>query len=85
MKPVQIAQSSYFVHSRGCVTYKSGHFKLHFVCCFRMCSSLALVATKPVFGVSNKASFKPVSSATETSWKIEISLVASLDMIILDK
>ena len=28
---------------------------------------LGLVATKPVFGVSDKASFKPVSSATETS------------------
>ena len=25
------------------------------------------VATKPVFGVSDKASFKPISSATETS------------------
>ena len=44
-----------------------------------------LVSTKPVFGVSNKASFKPVSSATETSYKIEISLVASLDMIISKK
>ena len=33
--------------------------------------------TKPVFGVSNKVSFKPVSSGTETSWKIEISVVAS--------
>ena len=28
---------------------------------------LGLVVTKPVFGVSDKASFKPVSSATETS------------------
>ena len=28
---------------------------------------LGLVATKPVFGVSDKASFKPVSSATGTS------------------
>ena len=26
---------------------------------------------KPVFGVSDKARLKPVSSATETSWKIE--------------
>ena len=32
---------------------------------------------KSVIGVSNKASFKPVSSATETSQKIEISPVAS--------
>ena len=28
---------------------------------------VGLVATKPVFGVSDKASFKPVSSATVTS------------------
>ena len=31
---------------------------------------------KPVFGVSDKARFKPVSSATETSKKIDISSVA---------
>ena len=30
-------------------------------------SYMGRVARKPVFGVSNKASFKPVSSATETS------------------
>ena len=36
---------------------------------------LGLVVRKPVFGVSDKASFKQVSSATETSWKIEISPV----------
>ena len=28
---------------------------------------MGLVARKPVFGFSDKASFKPVSSATETS------------------
>ena len=28
---------------------------------------IGLVVRKPVFGVSDKASFKPVSSATETS------------------
>ena len=33
---------------------------------------MGLVARKPAFGVSHKASFKPVSSATETSLKIEI-------------
>ena len=33
----------------------------------------SLDATKPVFGFSDKTSFKPVSSATETSYKIEIS------------
>ena len=43
---------------------------------------LGLVATKRVFGVSDKATQKSVSSATGTSQKIEISLVASLDMII---
>ena len=43
---------------------------------------MGLVARKPVFGVSSKASFKPVSSATETSKKIEISPVSSLDMIL---
>ena len=40
--------------------------------------NIGLVARKSVFGVSPKASFKPVSSATEISWKIEISTVASL-------
>ena len=30
-------------------------------------AKMGLDATKPVFGVSDKASFKPVSSATETS------------------
>ena len=37
--------------------------------------------TKPVFGVSDKVRFKPACSATEISYKIEISVVASLDMI----
>ena len=41
--------------------------------------------TKPVFGVSDKARFKAVSSATETSLKNEILLVASLDMILYKK
>ena len=45
---------------------------------------MGLVARKPVFGVSDKASFKPVSSDTETSLKTEISLIVSLDMILLD-
>ena len=33
-------------------------------------NKMGLVATKPVFGVSDKASFKPVSSATETQCSI---------------
>ena len=43
---------------------------------------LGLVARKTFFGVSVKARLKPVSQATETSWKTDISLVASLDMIL---
>ena len=42
---------------------------------------MGLDATKPAFGVSDKASFKSVSLATETSYKVEISPVASLDTI----
>ena len=37
---------------------------------------------KPVFGVSDKVRLKPACSATETSLKIGILLVASLDMIL---
>ena len=36
-------------------------------------------------GVSDIARLKPVSSATETSYKIEIWLVSSLDMILYNK
>ena len=39
---------------------------------------MGLVATKPVFGISDKGRLKPVSSATD----IEILLEASLDMIL---
>ena len=42
-------------------------------------------ARKPVFGVSNKVRLKPVCSATETCLKNEISLVASLAMILSNK
>ena len=45
-------------------------------------SSYWLLLTKPVYRVSDKVGFKPVSSATETSKKIEISPVASLHMIL---
>ena len=37
-------------------------------------------ATKHVFGGSDKARLKPVSSTVETSYKFEISPVAILDM-----
>ena len=46
---------------------------------------LGLDATKPVFGASDKAKLKSVYSATETRQKIEISPVASLDMILSKK
>ena len=46
---------------------------------------MGLVARKPVFGLSDKASFKPVSSTTETSYKIEISSVGSQLMILSKK
>ena len=44
-----------------------------------------LSATKPVLGVFVKGRLKPVSSVTETSWNIRISLVASLDIILSNK
>ena len=43
---------------------------------------MGLVATKPVFGASDEMRFKPACSARETSYKNEISLVASLDMVL---
>ena len=46
---------------------------------------IGLNARKPVIGVTDKVTLKPVCSATQTSDKIEISLAASLDMILLDK
>ena len=36
---------------------------------------------KPVFGISDQVKLKLVNAATETNWKIEISLVASLDIL----
>ena len=44
-------------------------------------NKLGLDLTKPIFWVSDKSKLKPVSSATETSYKIESLLVAGLDMI----
>ena len=41
---------------------------------------MGLDATKPVFGVFDKAKIKPVTPATETSKKIEFLLAASLDI-----
>ena len=45
-----------------------------------ICYYIGLTTTKHVFRVSDKARLKPVASAIETSWKIEIALVASLDV-----
>ena len=42
-------------------------------------------ARKPVFMVSDEVRFKPDCSATETSWKFEILLVASLVWILSTK
>ena len=65
--------------------FLSRHLTSNNVVSTSMRRKLGLVARKPVFGVSDNASFKPVSSASETSWKIEISLVISLDMMLFDK
>ena len=46
-----------------------------------ICFLPGLNARKPVFGVSHKVNFELDSSATETSKKIEVLLVASIDMI----
>ena len=46
---------------------------------------MGLDATKPVLEVSDKTRLNSVSSATETSLKIEISLVSSLAMILSNK
>ena len=53
------------------------------VCCiFKVCKyNMALVAREPVVGVSDKAIFKPVCSASVTSYKIEISPPESLDTL----
>ena len=47
--------------------------------------NMGLVVTKPVFRTSDKARLKPACSATETSYQIEIWLVASLDIILSNK
>ena len=65
---------------------KHTQFQLYCNINFRVpIDQMSLVVTKPVFGVSDKARLKPVSSATETSQKIENSVVASLDMIFSNK
>ena len=46
---------------------------------------MGLVVRKPVLGVSDKAILKSDSSATVTSLTIEISLVASLDIVLSNK
>ena len=46
---------------------------------------MGLVTRKPVFAVSGEVRFKLACSATETSQKVEISLVASLDVLLSKK
>ena len=58
---------------------------LKIIRCISSHNNFGLVARKPVFGVSDKASFKPVSSATATTQKVEILPVASLHMILSKK
>ena len=43
---------------------------------------MGLIATQPVFGVSDKVRFKPICSATEASKMIKISFVVRLDIIL---
>ena len=58
---------------------------IYTIWCICVFYKMCLVSTKPVFGVTEKVRLKPVSSATKTSWKIDISLEASLDMILANK
>ena len=54
-----------------------------FLCHFHLSldvSHMGRIGRKPVFGVSNKVSFKQISSVTETSYKMEISPEARLYM-----
>ena len=46
-----------------------------------LCINMGSDVKNTVFGVSDKVRFKPACSATKTIYKIEILLVASLDMI----
>ena len=46
---------------------------------------MGLDATKPICGVFDKVRFNAACSATETSLKIEILLLASLDIILSNK
>ena len=59
------------------ITGQSGSL-LSFNTSYKAWNHMGLIARKPVLGVSDKASFKPVSSATVTSLRIEISPVPSL-------
>ena len=46
------------------------------------CFHLSLVTRKPVFGVCDQVRRKPVCSATETSWRLEISDIETRGIII---
>ena len=54
-------------------------------CAYYIRLNMGLDTRKPVFRVSDKVRLKPVSSATETSDKIENLLVPILDMILSNK
>ena len=55
---------------------------IKFVC---LSAYYSLHSLPPVFGISDKARFKSFTSATETSYKIEISPLASLHMSLSKK
>ena len=43
---------------------------------------MSLITRKSVFGVSDQVRLKPACSAKETSWSLEISAIASRDIIL---
>ena len=61
--------------------------KLLSLCCiFKVCQyNKALIARKPVIKVSDKATFKPVCSASATGYKIKSSPLESLDTLPFNK
>ena len=66
--PVQVGEIELFdFHAQVEETFTRWTLSLRMQVMLETKHKMGLVARKPVFGVSDKASFKPVSSATETS------------------
>ena len=72
----KISQQQYLIYSLW-PNFTKSMFSIDFSTLQYWKNNMGLVARKSVFGVSVKARFKPVSSASETIYKIEISPVAS--------